>query len=416
MSLLKERLSRLRSEIIRNEQGKDERKSNNEWLPLHAEPVQNEWGEFIRRRKAYGLEHVHGKYELGELLQRREAINALTSLTQYEPQQLLFFDSETTGLGIGTGNVPFMVGIAYFTRKELMIEQLLMRNPGEEMAMLHYLHERLQSSRVLVSYNGKSFDWPILKNRYILNRFNFDDQHLAHVDLLYPSRSLWKHSLPSCRLGVVEEKRIGFTRMDDIPGSLAPTYYFQFLSTGDPAILEGVFLHNEWDLLSLVSLTIHFSYLLTGEIGWGELDGEELVRLVTWLDKHQRWTVAKNALMETLSNPSALPVSSLNAFAALFKKKKEYKMAVHLWERSIQENEKQGTWNVDPFIELSKHYEHREREYGKALAYAEEALLRIWKRRTLRRDKKSEIQYMEVKHRITRLQRHLEKDPCLNQA
>src|SRR5690606_34269891 len=121
-----------------------------------------------------------------------------------DAEKLLFFDTETTGLGLGAGNVPFMLGFGYFERQTFVVEQCLIRHPGEEPAMLEYFAGRLARCTHIVSYNGRSFDWPVLKNRYVLNRLDFPESHLRHIDFLYPSRSLWKRVLPSCSLSVVE--------------------------------------------------------------------------------------------------------------------------------------------------------------------------------------------------------------------
>src|SRR5690606_31514066 len=121
------------------------------------------------------------------------------------------------------------------------VEQMFIRNPSEEAAMLHELRGKLEERDVLISYNGKCFDWPIIKNRYILNRVKDTGEDPYHLDFLYPSRSLWRNTLPSCRLSSVERERLGLSRIGDVPGALAPALYFQYLAEGDPVILEGVF-------------------------------------------------------------------------------------------------------------------------------------------------------------------------------
>ncbi|UJF35968.1 ribonuclease H-like domain-containing protein [Paenibacillus hexagrammi] len=177
-------------------------------------------------------------------------------------EELLFFDTETTGLGVGAGNVPFLIGIGYYSAEQFVVEQLLIRNHAEEYAMLTYVQALMSRFSRLVSYNGRTFDWPLLKNRFIMNRIKIDDSHILQLDLLYPSRSLWRNTLPSCRLSKVEESRLDFERSDDVPGSMAPTLYFQYLAEQDPNILQGVLTHNEHDILTLAALSIHFGKLL----------------------------------------------------------------------------------------------------------------------------------------------------------
>src|SRR5690606_25250317 len=124
-----------------------------------------------------------------------------------------------------------------------VVQQLFVRDPGEEWAMLHYFKQLAANFSHLVTYNGKSFDWPLLANRYVLNRMAEGPAELEHLDLLYIARSLWKNSLDSCRLSRVEEARLGIMREGDVPGSLVPTLYFQYLTDGDFTPLEGVFRH-----------------------------------------------------------------------------------------------------------------------------------------------------------------------------
>src|SRR5690606_17135283 len=121
-----------------------------------------------------------------------------------------------------------------------------------------------------------------------------------HFDFLYPSRSLWRNTLPSCRLSSVERERLGLSRVDDVPGSLAPALYFQYLAEGDPAIVTGVFDHNEADVLTLACLAVHFSRLLKGNVPFDRLEAEELYRLALWFDKLGMKRLADDAFARLL--------------------------------------------------------------------------------------------------------------------
>src|SRR5690606_20144828 len=119
----------------------------------------------------------------------------------------------------------------------------------------------------LVTYNGRSFDWPVLESRFILNGWRRTEAAPGHLDFLHPSRALWRNTLPSCRLSTVEEQRLGIVRSDDVPGSLAPELYMRFLQDGDLSHVGGVFIHNELDVLTLASMAVHFGHLLSGGLG-----------------------------------------------------------------------------------------------------------------------------------------------------
>src|SRR5690606_2166830 len=173
--------------------------------------------------------------------------------------------------------------IGFFTDDEFVVQQLFVRNPGEEYAMLAYFAELASEYTHIVTYNGRSFDWPILQNRFVLNRIPFDGSELEQLDLLYISRNLWKHSLESCRLSKVEEERLGIRRVDDVSGALAPMIYFQYLADGNIEPLEGVFFHNELDVLTLATLASHLGAILNGDADWQRLEAEDLYRIGVWL-------------------------------------------------------------------------------------------------------------------------------------
>src|SRR5690606_34015679 len=214
-----------------------------------------------------------------------------------ELEQFLFLDLETTGLGSGTGNIPFMVGLAFWENEQFVVQQALIRHPAEERAMLAYLHRLTAHFSHLVTYNGKSFDWPLLHSRYMLNGMRETIWQPLHIDLLHPSRAIWPNTLESCTLSHIEKMRLGIIRADDLPGSEAPARYFNFLSSGDPSELEDVYKHNEIDMMSLVTLAIRFGHLLSNEdvrtIVQQPSEPEELVRTGLWLEKMGRFLYSK---------------------------------------------------------------------------------------------------------------------------
>jgi hypothetical protein len=194
---------------------------------------------------------------------------------------------------------------------------------------------------------------------------------LLQLDLLYASRSFWRNTLPSCRLGKVEEERLGFTRLDDVPGSMAPTLYFQYLAERRPSLMQGLFVHNEHDILSLASLAIHFSLALSGKLEYGALEAEELFRIGVWLDKMDKSQFAEEAFAHLLARPSAQSSSHWLALAAFYKKKGAELKAVKLWSQYISmERNKLSFVPAEPYIELAMYFEHRIKDYAIALDHA----------------------------------------------
>jgi len=380
--------------------------SANEWEALTADWVETEWGPFIRRRTAYSLRHRHGKYRLGELNGALSGLDAFGEPVAAGPESLLFFDTETTGLGQGAGNVPFMIGLGFYRGEEFLIEQLFIRNPAEELAMLAYLNDKLMQHSHLVSYNGKSFDWPLVLNRYVMNRMKPGRTPAVHLDFLHPSRSLWKHTLPSCRLGKVEEERLGFRRVEDVPGSLAPTLYFRYLAEKDPEIMRGVFVHNEWDLLSLAGLSIHFGTILQGGLPLAETEAEEDYRLGLWLAKMGKAELAETAFHHLDARPPEESGDYWHPLGLYYKKQGQPDTAAELWRRAVRERGGRAWAPVEPYVELSMYHEHTLKDYAQALAYAEDALSAMHRRCSLARaSDKQRAELTALEKRLERLRR-----------
>src|SRR5271168_2031946 len=196
-----------------------------------------------------------------ELLSRTrdESIARHTRAALADPARWLFLDTETTGLAGGTGTYPFLVGIAWWDAGGLQVEQFFMRDFSEEHSLLHELAARLAERPVLVTFNGKSFDWPLLENRFTMTRSISTPQLAAHLDLLHPARALWKLRLGSVRLvelerHVLDAPRLGWHREDDVASALIPQYYFDYLRGGSSQPLVGVVRHNQMDLRGLAAL------------------------------------------------------------------------------------------------------------------------------------------------------------------
>lgn len=180
------------------------------------------------------------------------------SLEGVDLGRMLILDTETTGLAGGTGTVPFLIGLAFFEDGVLRVEQLLLRNFGQEVPMLERLAERIRAASCIVSYNGKSFDWPLLRSRFILNRVAAPELP-PHLDLLHCSRRIFKGRLESLRLVEMEREVLGFHREDDVPGSEIPGMYTGYLRGGDPQVLVPILKHNDMDLVALAALVVELA-------------------------------------------------------------------------------------------------------------------------------------------------------------
>lgn len=449
MSGLKERLGRLRQTTAtvhaerepvggaRSASGEekhraDARRLHPAFVRIGVREVCTEEGSFLLREVRYPLPHRHGRYRLGELAECAPHLWPLGERRRNvgqarEPEAahslnaggLLFLDTETTGLGVGAGNLPFMIGLGRLTAEGLIVRQSLIRHPGEERAMLIWLSEQFQGVTHIATYNGKSFDWPLLENRFILNGWRRKGPAPGHLDFLHPSRALWKNTLPTCRLGTVEELRLDVVRDDDVPGSLAPELYMRFLQDSDPEHLHGVFKHNELDVLSLVALAIHFGRLLGGAAEAdvfastaASMGREERFRTAIWLERQGRIEAARQIYdmlsLEATAGFDGRNAEWLLALAAKCKRLGQWDRALPLWELAAGHAETARLPGVTAHLELAIYYEHRVRDCASALRYAEQGLALSTRREVATRatDTAREARAM-WERRIERLQRKL---------
>ncbi len=194
---------------------------------------------------------------------RRQFLAGLDDLAEPFPQWLAAFparsvllDLETCGLG---GAALFLVGLLREVAGELTVELLLARNYAEEAAVLHGLWRRLAGAEALVTYNGKSFDWPTVldrSHRHLLHkRFPLSSPAL-HLDVLHPARRKWKKLLPDCRLLTLEQRVCRRRRAIDIPGARIPAAYDAYVRSGRPEEMEQILHHNALDLVTLLDVAL----------------------------------------------------------------------------------------------------------------------------------------------------------------
>lgn len=179
-------------------------------------------------------------------------------------RRMVFWDTETTGLG-GPGTYVFLVGLGYLDDDAFVVRQHFIRSPEEEPAMLHAIAESLPQWPTMTTFNGVSFDLPLLRARMKAHGIKMDLSNVLHCDLLYGARRLWQRRLPNCRLQTLEEHVLEFKRQGDVPSAQVPQMYFDYLDSGDLASLDGVFHHNVLDIISLAGLMIAMHEQVTAE-------------------------------------------------------------------------------------------------------------------------------------------------------
>ena len=361
-----------------------------------------------KHREFFAGDHTHGNIPVGSLLSHGTGALPLLTGGGEAPGDwgdLLFVDTETTGLSTGTGTYVFLVGLAYFTSGGVTVEQYLMPDPAEEEAFLIAVGERLDAFDHLASFNGKSFDVPLLSHRYTMNRMEAPLGFAGHCDLLHPARSLWRSLLPSCSLGSLEHHRLGVTRIDDVSGAEVPARYFLFLDDGDFNHLAAVVHHNTLDLLSSVTLAAHMIELAEGTRSPHETLA--LGKMARRAGDHDR---ANAYFADVLADPESLSsfFSAAGELSRWSKASKRWEEALNLWDRMIQRIEGSDlglTIPPSPYVEMAKYYEHQARDYVSALRYAERAMSHV--RRQHRMQLGSFEEMTELQHRVQRLQRKM---------
>lgn len=368
--------------------------------------IETERGEAYRVERQFGLDYEHGPHSLAELLRFSDVpelaaqVARTPDLEQTSLADLVFLDTETTGLVGGAGTLIFLVGVGRFEADRFLLHQYFLRDPSEEGAMLQVLKQDLQAGAGFVTFNGRSFDLPLLEMRYVMGlRDRWRLTSWPHLDLLHPSRRLWRRELPDCRLSTLERRVLAVERTEaDVPGAEIPGMYLDYLRSGDVTPLERVVYHNEMDVLSLVGLTTQV-LARHRPAEPGDLSGGEALAVARWHDEGGRKQAAEAAYQNALERENSddeLRAEALRRLSLQLKRQERYPEALTAWRQwhELAQDDPR------PCVELAKYYEWQEKEFDAALEWAKRALVCLshWQE-GWRRDER----WGEVEHRIRRL-------------
>jgi len=352
--------------------------------------------------RVYPLHHQHGSDRLDSLLQQQPGYAATfcaePRLESLDFREFLFLDTETTGLA-GAGTLAFMVGVAFFEGDAFVTRQYFLRDHGDEPAMLYLLDELLAQRPALITFNGRSFDLPLLDGRFLLNRMLSDLRDRPHMDLLLPARRLWRLRLDSCALSALERSLLGLQRsQEDVPGWLIPSLYNQYLLTGDGREMARVFYHNRIDLLSMVTLAARIvRQVAAPDPGDHPID---LLALGRWLVHLGRFAEAEQVLRLAVvpELPTPFYQQGLIQLGQLLKRVGRRHEAVTVWQQLACTSFD----DVTAHVELAKYYEWHGNDPAAAHMWTEQAL-------SLLAGSQSSLR-AELEHRRRRLERKLGRD------
>ncbi|MBN1814636.1 MAG: ribonuclease H-like domain-containing protein [Anaerolineae bacterium] len=357
-------------------------------------------------------DHRHGDLPLSAFLGLLPEVIAQVgqddALASADLRRICFLDTETTGLSGGAGTMAFVVGLGFFTNfaDDFCVHQYFLRDPGDEPAMVEGLAELLSEFEAIVSFNGRAFDVPIIENRFVLARTPPPTASLPHLDLLLPARRLWRHQLPSCRLGVIEQEVLGVLReQDDVPSGEIPTLYRDYLRTGDAREMQRVLYHNAVDILSLVTLAVKLCQAFADPWEKEKLSGAEFYGLGRWYAKEKQLEETERAYRAALAQADLSPdlrEKTLCDLAYLLKRAGRKDEASAYWQQLALE----ATDDTLAHVELAKYFEWDVGDLSLAAGWTRAALMLVesWPA-GLRRDDT----LAELGHRLERLERKAEK-------
>jgi hypothetical protein len=423
--------------------------------PLPGIELRTPAGPCLLYEQRFPLDYRHGGVALGACLDLpRRALALLARGARPESadlRQAVFLDTETTGLAGGTGTAAFLVGLGFFSEDhsesglgeresgreaellsptrplspcpalQFVVRQYFMRDFGEERAMLLALAEALAPFRHVVTFNGKSFDLPLLETRFILARQRQTWQPELHFDLLHPARRLWREQLGSCNLGALEESVLFHRREADVPSWLIPSLYADYLRRGEAGPLRRVFGHNRDDLLSLAALATHLGRRLAEPLE-SDLGAAELLAVArTYEERGLRAEACAvlEAAHRAVQAPGLAPTRATSmdlgaqglaplpdrirlALALAYRRSGQRERALALW-RDLS----RGSMALTGLIEQAKHFEHQRRDFAAALDLVEQALAILELRELHNAHRRWQDERANLEQRLARLARKL---------
>ncbi len=343
---------------------------------LTGEVVETPYGKHFETEKLYERHRRHGSVEISDLIElRHDLLDPLSggAIPNCPPTRWAFLDTETTGLAGGSGTYAFLIGVGSIDEEGFRVRQFFMRDYGEEASQLQALSEYLQRFDVLITYNGKSYDQPLLETRFRMVRARHPFTRMEHLDLLFGARRLWKLRLDSCRLVHLESQVLGLDRDGDVPGEMIPYYYFEYLRTHRAFRMVPIFHHNVLDIVSLACLTAIVPEAFRDPERVTLRHGADLLGLARWLMQARRipqsLTLLRRAvdmglrddlLFRTLLDIGLLEKKSGNQLGSL----------TAFTDLAASPN----SHRARAYEELAKYYEHKERNYSMALEMTRGAL------------------------------------------
>jgi uncharacterized protein len=391
-------------------------KGGSEDPPLHrrdaAEILDGEWRESRGRKflvvdRKFSPGYRHGRVSVADCLPPWARFELLGGTNG----QMLFLDLETTGLAGGAGTYAFLVGCGWFEPPSpsasarqvacFRTRQFFLTDFGAERALLEAVGELAGNLACIVTYNGKTFDLPLLETRFSLQRMPTPFAEIAHVDMLHPARRMWRQDEVECRLTYLEQALCGHQRESDVPGFEIPSRYFHYVRSGDARPLQAVLEHNRLDIVSLAMLTARAALLLE-EGPAAAMTGREALGLGRL---YERAGLMADALASYRRASGAgvgmIRVEGLRATAVMLRRLRRYEEAAAMWRDLLAAPECSLPYAREASDALAVHHEHRARDLEMARNFAVQSLSL----------QGTPARHQATRHRLARLDRKLRHTP-----
>jgi uncharacterized protein YprB with RNaseH-like and TPR domain len=388
---------------------------------LGGRPVETSFGRCLAIDRRYESERWHGDVQIGECdiedCDDLRLLDPSLELKDSPGPRTVFIDLETTGISGGAGTVAFLVGCGFFDLGAFQVRQFLLTSYASERALLSAVTEFFGGTDLIVTYNGKTFDVPVMETRWSFHRLPMPDfsQDVPHFDMLHPARRLWSTRVGSddgtaaggCRLTTLERDVLGFRRIGDVPGMEIPRRFFQFLRSGDARPLEAVLEHNRLDLVSLAAVTGHALRLARGgdRVCRDEMEALALGRVL----ERARVLDRAEACYRRAAAASCVEVraEALYRLGLRCRRDRRFDEAAAAWREIVTLTEPAGCRRSEGLRQLRQfaleafaiHQEHRERDLDAARELALFALTE--------QDAPGRVE--GLRHRLARLDRKLAK-------
>ena len=390
---------------------------------LGGRPAESAFGQCLIIDRRYESDRFHGAVRIGDCEVEDSAGLDILDPTLYRGQtpaasgghralgRTIFIDLETTGLSGGAGTVAFLVGCGYFDLGAFQVRQFLLTSYASERALLTTVAEFFEGADLIVTYNGKTFDVPMMETRWLFHRMQMPDfsaTGVPHFDMLHPARRLWKSREGAdnggCRLSTLERVLFGVKRVGDVPGSEIPARFFRFLRSGDPRPLEPVLEHNRLDLVSLAAVMARGVRLaLHGHVACR--DGAEALALGRVYERVGAIDRAEECYRcAVASEAPEVKGEALYRLGLRYRRERRFEEAAIVWRNIITWTEPRGIRTVSTLRELRQfaaqalaiHHEHRVRDLDCARELALFAL-----------KEGDAVHGGEMRHRLERIERKI---------